>query len=482
MAVDERNLYRLLTIRGNLPEFIDLTPSNRVRENLSTVKNFILQTDTRKAEFLQSRLARFKGQGGQDISMEVKSPIWREDDYYHLYMMPAMRATLKVGVKSNELSEQVRPGTVLLSGDVETLHNNSLLTRPKPNQPRESVAENIAELLSREKSTFVVRSSIAGLRADINRGVAIIETHQFIVDSLTREEVGEYVMGLSREQLERAPGGILWPHPLIISHINQIDGIKRGENDSDSKMISLLNSLLNIPDQLDVLIRFLNQAGDTFPLSASGNLHKFISSTAEKPLLEEGETFVGNWSEIVVLPNGDLLELSSIPPDDYEAISQMVETNFRYAQNFKYLQVDKNQAELMKFIEANSPKNIKELLESPVQLCALMAKINGEVVGFRAVRKRKEEEKKLIIADGRRLHVVLGKNGLGIGTLLLERSEQISRQQGCDVMEVHATGESHRFFESHGYELRDKVANSRGVFQDKPTKYFLMTKDLNGVI
>lgn len=473
-------IYKLLTEKGRLPEFIALNPANKEAERLDNVKKIVLRTGTRKAEFFQERLAKFKGQNAETIPNTVVPSVWNEDNHTGEYMMPGMRATLKTAVDLPENTAVPAPGELHISGDVETSHGNKLLSKIKPEHSTESVAQDIAVMLSDEENVFNVRSSLAGLFKDTNRGAAITETHQFKVDKFTLDEVSEYVLSLSRAQLERAPAGILWPHPLIISRIREIDGVGREDAAFEQKMISLLGALLNIPDSIDLLVRYLDKTPLLKPMTADGNLHKYLVSSSEKSPLGHGEVMVGNWTEIIPLPNGELLEMSSVAPDDYEPISALAENNFRHAPNYSYLQEADKGEELQKFITANSPANIEELCQTSPQLCNLVVKINDEVVGYRVVRKKTAEDA-TVIADGRRMHVALGKDGAGIGSILLARSEQIARQQGCEIMEIHATGSSHEWFLRKGYRLRDQVENKRGVFSDKPSVFFLMVKNMSEV-
>ncbi len=475
-------IFSLLTEKGRLPEFIALTPSNLEVEQLSNIKKIVLRTGTRKAEFFQQRLGKFRNHEGEPIPNEVRESVWNEDSHGDTYMIPGMRATLKSAVELKNSPGETVDGELHLSGDVETRHGDVLLSKAKPGSSPEDVARDIAGMLATGESVFNVRSSMAGLLKDANRGAMLTESHQFKVDKFTLDEISEYVLSLTPQQLQRAPAGILWPHPLIISRIKEIDGVMRGEEGFEQKTISLFNSLLNIPDNLDVLLRYLDNVDVMKPLNSNGNLHKYLDSSAEKSLISNDEVMVGNWSEIFPLSNGEIMSLESASDDDFEPISRLAENNFRNAPNYSYLQGADNEVELAKFIEANSPSNVKQLCETPQQLCNLVAKINDEVVGYRVVRKRVDEEKQLIIADGRRMHVALGKDGMGLGTILLKRSEQIAKQQGCQVMEIHATGTSHEWFIRQGYTLKSQVENGRGVFKDKPSVFFLMTKDMEKVV
>lgn len=481
MAI-EKQIFKLLTAKGRLPEFIAMSPKSQETECLGNVKKIVLRTGTRKAEFFQQRLQKFKDEAGETIPTETRESVWDEDAHAGAYMMPGMRATLKSAVELKDAPEISAPGELHISGDVETMIGDVLLSKPDKQKKTEEIAMDIANMLAHGETTFNVRSSIAGLMKDANRGASLTEQHQFKVDDFDLGDIRDYVDSVTRQQLERAPGGILWPHPIIISKINEVDGVKRGEEGFDQRLISLFNALLNIPDGIDVLVRFMDTLDLRKPLMPDGNLHKFLVSSSEKPLIGRDETVIGNWTEIVPLSNGELLELGSIGEDDYMNVSRVAENNFRHAPNYNYLQTDDKKEELEKFVEANSPANVETLCNTPIQLCNLVAKINDEVVGYRVVRKKIDEDDGVVIADGRRMHVALGKDGMGLGTFLLRRSEQIARQQGCEVMEIHATGTSHEWFLKQGYRMRSQVANERGVFKDKPSVFFLMIKDMKEVV
>lgn len=129
MAV-EKQIFELLTVNDRLPEFIAMSPKSQETECLGNVKKIVLRTGTRKAEFFQQRLQKFKDKTGETIPTEARESVWDEDAHAGAYMMPGMRATLKSAVELKDVPEMSTPGELHLSGDVETMCGDVLLSKP----------------------------------------------------------------------------------------------------------------------------------------------------------------------------------------------------------------------------------------------------------------------------------------------------------------------------------------------------------------
>ena len=85
----------------------------------------------------------------------------------------------------------------------------------------------------------------------------------------------------------------------------------------------------------------------------------------------------------------------------------------------------------------------------------LLSLINGEATGFCSIGIRMS-----LYAEGNLAHIdelVVDESfrGMGIGKIFLEKAKIISKERGCEKIELESAlhrDEAHRFYEKHGFE------------------------------
>ncbi len=316
-----------------------------------------------------------------------------------------------------------------------------------------------------QSRTIGVKSQVAGLiraNGDLH-GVVVNPSRGFTTTRISPDEVVKYVSSLDETALRRSPGSILWPHPAIEKHIIAIGGIERSSDIFSRAYVDLLQHLLGAPVALSLVFDNLNQRSMK---GVDGDISLYSKlKLAERGLINEGNTLEGSWQELVRDDHGDWITLRNAKEEDYEQMSEIAINNFKYAPNYSYLQTPEGREHQEKYIAANSPDGIRDLCSKANNVCNLVLEKDGKILGFRVVRKEED------IADGRRMHTSLGETGRGIGRILLRKSEKIAKQAGCKTMEVHATGNSHSWFEKYGFK-------SLGIRPNTISDYHLMVKEL----
>ena len=414
---------------------------------------------SRKAAFIAAYLRKNIIPGDNVIETDIYEAEWNEDSYKNLYQMSGISPALKVGVAPRmEKDGDVRVATdVTVKIDGKQVHRNL-------KSDVEEIKEQLVEHFSQSR-TIGVKSQVAGLiraNGDLH-GVVVNPSRGFTTTRISPDEVVKYVSSLDETALRRSPGSILWPHPVIEKHIIAIGGIERSSDIFSRAYVDLLQHLLGAPVALSLVIDNLNQRSIK---GADENVNLYSKlRLAERGLINEGKTLEGSWQELVRDDYGDWITLRNANEDDYEQMSQIAINNFKYAPNYSYLQTPEGREQQEKYITANSPDGIRDLCSKTNNVCNLVLEKDGKILGYRVVRKEED------VADGRRMHTSLGETGRGIGRILLRKSEKIAKQAGCKTMEVHATGNSHSWFEKYGFK-------NFGIRPNTISDYHLMVKEL----
>ncbi len=443
--------------------FYGRVPSKRkAPDNISVL---IPRTGTRKGLYFQEAF--------KDWHMPVMpvTPEWDEDAEKGAYIMPAMKAALKTmdGLQDMRTFVEgigIREGyAVGVATDVELINDGRLLTRALDVQDDQEALSMLKHLLCRGPADFTYRINMAALGKSLKDkeapglGLAMTREHRFAVDAFSEDEVELYYTELGLEGMRRTPAGLRWPHPMFERHISEVDGIKRGEEGFEEALLVLYRSILGTPYELEEMVALL------------GN-EEFRDGYREGGSVYGGLT--GIWKEAVSLKDGRIATLEGITPADYPEISALATRNFREAPNYQGLDDETRQ----KYIEANTPEGIADLCGNPNNLCTIVVRDGREIVGYRVVRHNA-----IPIANGRRLHTHLDYAHLGVGSILMQASEQIARQCGYDEMEVHATGDSPSWFGKQGYREIEVTHDKNGVFSNgKPGQHMVMRKDLTTLI
>ena len=440
-------------------------------KRLCGIRKLEIVASTRKADFISARLNHSFELEKSEVTRGTSS--WDEDRYKGIYIVDGLSPALKVGVADGggvtaEKSEE-KP-SVRVATDVSLLTDDKTIHRHHSGISKERLEEELISLFTSQRD-FVTKTSIAGLRKDRNIGLTANIQTGFCVSEITPAEIHEYVGTLSDEQRSRSPGGLLWPHEILQKHIVEIGGISHDDPRFEEKKIELFSTLLGIPREMNTLLSALDSDVVLGIASTGGSLFEYFEKNGMLPL-NENQKLMGKWAE-VVMRGDELYILCNASPNQYVGMSELAKDNFLNADNYRYLREVGNEEELDKYIKANSPVETADLCERENNLCNLvLMDANGVVVGYRVVRKENEK------ADGRRIHTSRHHAGEGLGSLMLTRSEQEAKQAGCTHMEVHATGESAPFFQKQGFVGLGKTENTRGVFKDKPSGYYLMRKEL----
>lgn len=448
------------------------TALNRPQEQLQHIKRINLAAGGRKAEFLTAELAHFLI-GDKPVETQIVKSEWNEDAYKHKYMVDGLSPALKIGVhleSSGENESQTREPTITLATDVALSVKEGTIHKHKEGVTRAEVEKELVDLLTTQRQ-FNVKSSIAGMRNDLQEGIIVNTSLGFTTSPLTPEEIHNYVESLTDAQLLRSPGGLLWPQEILQKHIMEVGGVGHDDERFEESKMNLFSALLGLPKELDVLVRVLDS--EQLMAIVQGDNSLFHTLQREKALpIDEGFRFDGKWAELIVAGEEPYFLVDALPTH-YQGMSAVAHDNFKNATNYKYLSAPDHEEELKRYMAANTPEALAETCNKAGKMANhVLVNGRGEVVGFRIVRKEGET------ADGRRLHIGRGYGGGGLGGIIVDRSEQFARQAGCNLVKVHATGESQSFFEKLGYEHRGHRTNERGTFRDKPSGYELMTKKL----
>ncbi len=444
------------------PTFLDdrLKTPDVVR--LKNINRVNILSGSRKGQFIKSSISRICDISGYTIPAQIQPPFWNEDKNNDKYIIPSLIPALKAGVAKK--GDSVFSNEINIATDVETkIEGIGTIKRHINPVQKERIFSRLFDILGSDQK---VRTNVhvAGLLniEDNLVGATISPEYNFLISSLSEDEIVSYLNSLSKTQVQRAPGGILWPHPIISSHIEEINGVNRNSPEFEMQYIALLKILLGIPPELVQLTQFLDKQGCTYSDKAN-NLFNFLNLNSLK-LIDENQSLLGNWIELLNI-DGKKYILRGITPSDYDQLSKIAINNFLEAPNYIYLHQPGHQDELAKYIKANSPEGIADLCNKPNNMCNLVIEHDGHIVGFRVARKNND------IADGRRMHTSLEYTDKGIGSILLTKSEQIAKQTGCAKMEIHATGGSNSWFEKKGY-------TDQGIKPNGISQFHLMVKNL----
>lgn len=445
---------------------------NRPKEQLQHIKRINLAAGGRKAEFLTAELAHFLI-GDKPVETQIVKSEWNEDAHKHKYMVDGLSPALKIGVhleSSGENESQTREPTITLATDVALSVKEGTIHKHKEGVTRIEVEKELVDLFTTQRQ-FNVKSSIAGMRNDLQEGIIVNTSLGFTTSPLTTEEIHNYVESLTDAQLLRSPGGLLWPQEILQRHIVEVGGVGHDDERFEESKMNLFAALLGLPKELDVLVRVLDSEQLMAIVHGDNNLFQTLQKENVLPI-DSGHKFDGRWSELILAGDEPYFLVEALPCH-YNDMSALAEDNFRNAPNYLNLRHPDNREEMEKYIAANLPGEIAKTCEKNNKLSNhVLLDRNGAVVGFRIVRKEGE------IADGKRLHVSRYHAGKGFGGLMVKKSEQYAKQVGCKSMDIHATGYSQSFFETLGYRDLGYQTNSRGVFADKPSEFELMSKDL----
>jgi hypothetical protein len=427
--------------------------------DLNRIIDIHILAGTRKASFISAYIKHNVRTLGRATQTAVDGSAWSEDLHKDRYQMSGISPALKVGVGPLDLTEgQVRLATdVTIKVDGQQKHRN--LTSDIP-----YIKSELVNIFSKDR-TVGVKSQVAGLGRgkDGLVGIVMSPSMVFTTSRIPVDKVVSYVESLDDGALRRSPGSILWPHPSIEPHITSISGVGRESEKFTQLYVDLLQHLLGVPNAIRLLVSALDHKMGV-ELGAEDNLFGKID-LVEQGLLGPDEKFEGNWQELVKDNNGDILTLRNARPGDYVQMSDIAIRNFKEAPNYQYLQSEEGRSQQEKYIAANSPEGIKDLCGKPNNVCNLVVEKDGEILGFRVIRKNDD------VADGRRMHTSLLETGRGIGGILLKKSEKIAKQVGCRTMEVHATGKSYKWFEKKGFI-------NHGIRPNSISDYYLMIKEL----
>ena len=445
---------------------------NRAEEQLQNIKRINLAAGGRKAEFLTAELAHFCV-GDNPVEIQVIKSEWNEEAHKHKYMVGGLSPALKIGVHLESLNgdePQTKEPTIPLATDVALSVKEGAIHKHKEGVTRVDVEKELVDLLTVQRQ-FSVKSSIAGMRDDLQEGIVVNTSLGFTTSPITKEEIHDYVKSLTDAQLLRSPGGLLWPQEILQKHIMEVGGVGHDDGRFEESKMNLFAALLGLPKELDVLVRVLDTEQLMAIVQGDNSLFHTLQKVNALPI-NEGFKFNGKWAELIIAGD-ELYFLVEALPSHYEGMSKLAEDNFRNAPNYTDLKHPDSRGELDRYIMANLPSEIATTCERENRLSNhVLLNNNGKVVGFRIVRKEGE------VADGRRLHIGRGYGGGGLGSTIVDRSEQYAKQVGCTSVEVHATGHSQSFFERLGYKDWGYRMNSQGAFGDKPSGFNLMTKDL----
>jgi len=429
---------------------------------LKNVDRINIVSGSRKGQFIKSGIGQICDISGCAIPTEIRPSVWNEDKNNRTYIIPNMVPALKAGVVQKDQS--IFSNEMNISTDVETeIEGVRVLKRPIDTDQLNEITSRLFDVLGSDQ-IVKTKAHIAGL---LNVGGKLVGATMspkcnFRISGLSRDEIVNYLNSLSMDQLQRAPGGILWPHPILSSHIEEVNEVNKGSAEFDLQYFRLLKNLLGTPLELVKLMRFLDTQGSKFT-DQENDLFHFLSSNSSE-IFDENQFLLGNWIELINIDGKEHI-LRGATPLDYDQLSKIAVNNFLNAPNYVYLRKPENQDELNKYIEANSPGGVADLCSRQNNICNLVIEHNDQIVGFRVVRKCGE------VADGRRMHTSLEHTCKGIGSILLTKSEQIAKQAGCTKMEIHATGDSYSWFEKKGFV--DQGIRPNGISQ-----FHLMVKNL----
>ncbi len=88
------------------------------------------------------------------------------------------------------------------------------------------------------------------------------------------------------------------------------------------------------------------------------------------------------------------------------------------------------------------------MLSNPDNEYRLIAEIDGRVVGIGALVPE--------IAELRACYVAPDASRKGIGTLLVQKIEQVAREHGLKTLDLDATVTAEPFYAAHGYSVRER--------------------------
>jgi len=430
---------------------------------LKTINTVVVHTGTRKGFFISFQLGEsVSDTDGNELPVTIREPFWYEDVHKDAYVMPGLTAVFKSAVAPE--GTEYTDGQLILSSDVSTHIEGVSVHRPLDQDNPDDIRQQVAERLGKDQNVEIT-SQVAGLVTIDGQhiGAVMNPATTFVVSKLSESEIEAYVTSLSDFQLRRAPGGILWPHPLIEQHIESIDGIAKDDDGFEPKYIDFLKSVLGTPTEILDIIKFLDTRGAQHT-DPQGNIFGFINGT-DMGLFNSNQEFVGTWVELVQGEDRGISVLRNAREPDFIQMSAIASRNFRESPNYSYLREPGNEQYLRQYIEANTLEGVADLRSKPNTICSLVLEKDGEILGFRVVRKVG------LVADGRRMHTSLDYVSRGVGSLLLSRSEHIAKQAGCACMEVHATGDSFSWFERKGFV-------DIGIRQNTISEYHLMIKQL----
>lgn len=466
------------------------------------VKAIRLKTGTRKAAWMKPL---FSGLG---VSVDLLEPEWQEDDPENQdYFSPGRKAGLKAvdWVGDNREGISSEQGVVLSIGtDVDLLNSNGkVIGKPNGVMSRAEV-ENlmVKEMGGSDPLEFICQTSV-GLygreigQVDDGSGLSAVIEYPFAVLPLSQEEVEFYIYGLSGrsgdypgylleiferlqgeyqldvvelkrlsdgftpEELRMTNGGYRWPHPLLHKHTVQVGGLERISDSYDRQLMRLYLGLLGAPAETRKLL-------DSYPFASR------LSDQSSSIYPE----LTGSWGHMIELNNGEWVIVQKVTPQDFGPISEMVSDNFRHAPNFSNLSAEAREA----YLEANNLSGVGSSCCNPENIACLVAKnLSGKVVGYRLVRRGNHPKTNEEVAEGRRLHVLLEMAGQGLGRKMMQLSEQISKEQGFDILTAQASGSSTGFFEKNGFTpIFPEENDVNGVLADKgiETPIVRMQKEL----
>lgn len=422
----------------------------------------------------------------------TRAPDWREDDQRSKYMSRQLSSALK----AEDMKHDIRDGLPLIDGkrvlsvasDVEVMTGSGrVLKKPLEATSRDDIYHLLQRITGQQAQAFAIETSIAVMQKTIGssqkgQGLTLSREHTAVLTGLSDQEIELYVyglagmhndhpeylnqillrnldgmsageaelvaQGLTLDELKLSNGALRWPHPLFRQHIANIDGVESSSALFSSKMMDMFRSLLGAPAGIRSLISGVTNADFMSKLLPPGaNAFDYISSVPGH--FDFYPSYMGEWAELVQLRDGGLISLTSATPGDAEAISKLAALNFNAAENYRCL-IDDERA---RFLSANSPEGILELMRNLENLCFLVAKsLAGQVLGYIVVRNTGNGA-----AIIKRMHTHLNMTKQGLGAVLMTHAEQIACQVGYHEMEVQATGGSYNWFTRIGY-------NNTGVY------------------
>ncbi len=328
----------------------------------------------------------------------------------------------------------VGEGDLILAQDVLVFQDREVIHKPEVSTKEELIEMMLSRLGEKRPLKFVVKNALAVENGQKRgSGISFVERLQFKVKPFCREELEQYVSEFNLEDLTATNGGFRWPHSIFISHIETINGVSRGEENFYPLLESLILSLLG----------------------SSKNTLNYVKGAQECLQDSAQEGLPPYWQRLIQLKDGELAEIREVQlsESDIEEISTMVVRNFGEHPNYEDLDPELK----ARYQTANNFEGTQEVCFNEDNISVPVVIRDDKIVGYCVLKKESEE-----VAEIRRLHTLIGYQGLGIGTILLDEVEQAAMRAGFQYVSVIASGCSDKaFFMGRGYNGNGRSENQK---------------------